>query len=401
MRSGMGFVLGGIAVGALGLGGGIWYAAGRPIPDIVAHHFKVARSADEAKAEEPRIEVRVIPAAARPVPVAFAYTGTIISPADAELQARVTGTVVERPFEPGGHVNKDQVLFRIDPRPFEVALQAAKAQLEQARAALTFAEAELTRTETLADKGFATEQRFQQLQSNRASAAARLQEAEAAVARQQLNLDYAVVRAPFDGRVSLSLINVGDLVTENQTNLVSVVQVDPIQVQMALSSEDAEAVRRALPEREVTVQLLDAARKPVREAKIDELDNRFDPRTDRRLVRAAVPNADERYLPGQFVRTRVQVGTQERLLVPTISLSSQLDQQIVWTVDQGGTIQLTPVETGDAYGEYTAILKGLRPGMLVATDHLQALRQGMRVNPRMGGEITSIAGEVPPGEAQR
>ena len=127
-----------------------------------------------------------------------------------------------------------------------MALQTAKSQQAQAQAQLTFAQAEVDRTETLADKGYATEQRFQQLQSNRTSAVAQVQGAEAAIARQNLNLDYAVVNAPFDGRASLSTINPGDLVIENQTQLVSVVQLDPIDIQMALSSEDSEAIRAAM-----------------------------------------------------------------------------------------------------------------------------------------------------------
>ncbi|MFX9829360.1 efflux transporter periplasmic adaptor subunit, partial [Acinetobacter baumannii] len=93
-----------------------------------------------------------------------------------------------------------QVLFRIDSRPFEVALKSAEALRDQAKAAVEFARAEVNRTEQLADKGFATEQRAQQNQSNLATATAKLDEAEAAIARQRLNLEYAVIRAPFDGR---------------------------------------------------------------------------------------------------------------------------------------------------------------------------------------------------------
>lgn len=396
MRKGLGFVIAGLAVGALGVGGGAWWAAGHPIPSFIAQHFHVAQRAPKDKGEEERLAVHVAAAATQAVPIAFEYTGTIVSPADAEIQARVTGTVVDRPFEPGGHVRKGQLLFRIDPRPFEVALQTAKAQQGQAKAALQFAQAELNRTEQLVDKGYASEQRNQQNQSNLASAEGKLKEAEAAIARQELNLDYAEVNAPFDGRASLSPVNVGDLVTENQTNLVSVVQVDPIDVQMALSSEDSEVVRRAMREGEVTVQLLDDRREPVREATIYKLDNRFDPRTARRLVQAKVENGDERYLPGQFVRARIEVGQEDKLLVPTIALSSQLDQQIVWTVDESGTVQMTPIETGDAYGENTAIVKGLTPGTRVVVDHLQSMRQDLKVDPRTRDAVSSIEGEARP-----
>ncbi|WP_342151041.1 efflux RND transporter periplasmic adaptor subunit [Methylorubrum sp. SB2] len=400
MRSGVGFVITGIVIGAMGIAGGAWWGMGRPIPGFLAHHLKVDQRTKAQARQEPALAVKVVPAAQAEVPVAFEYTGTILSPRDAELQARVTGIVVERAFEPGGHVKKGQVLFRIDPRPFEVALQSATALRDQAKATVDFAQAEVNRTEQLADKGFATEQRAQQNQSNLATAIAKLNEAEAAIARQKLNLDYAVIRAPIDGRSSLSLTNVGDMVIENQTRLVSVVQVNPIDVQMALSSEDAEAVRVALSEKRAKVQLLDVRREPEREATIYRLDNRFDPRTGRRLIQAWLDNADERYLPGRFVRARIEVGRQQRLLVPTIALSAQLDQQVVWTVDDRNNVHMTAIETGDAYGDATAVLKGLKPGTRVVVDHFQSLRQNLKVAPQTAEPVKSADNTPASGEAR-
>lgn len=372
---------------ALASAGG-WVAAGRPSPEQVVAALPVIGAKPAARLEEPPLEVRVVTAREVPVPISFTYTGTIISQQDATLQARVTGNVMERPFEPGGHVKKGQMLFRIDPRPFEVALQTAKSQQAQAQAQLTFAQAEVDRTEPLADKGYATEQRFQQLQSNRTSAVAQVQGAEAAIARQNLNLDYAIVNAPFDGRASLSTINPGDLVIENQTQLVSVVQLDPIDIQMALSADDSEAIRAAMKAGSVTVEVLDPTGKPVREAKIYQLDNRFDPRTARRLVRALMPNADERFLPGQFVRASIRTGTRDRLLVPTIALDAQLAQQIVYVVDATGKVQQKPVTAGDSFGENTTILNGLSDGDKVVVDHLQEMRQGLEVLARPMGDVT-------------
>ena len=392
MRAAVKYGLGAGIVVLAGAGG--WYAAGRPTPHRMLAALPFTSAEPAVTPEEAPLEVRVVTARKVPVPISFTYTGTIIAQQDATLQARVTGNVMERPFEPGGHVKKGQVLFRIDPRPFEVALQTAKSQQAQAQAQLTFAQAEVDRTETLADKGYATEQRFQQLQSNRTSAVAQVQGAEAAIARQNLNLDYAVVNAPFDGRASLSTINPGDLVIENQTQLVSVVQLDPIDVQMALSAEDSEAIRAAMGKGAVTVAVLDDKGKPVRYAKIYQLDNRFDPRTARRLVRALMPNADERFLPGQFVRASIRTGTKERLLVPTASLDAQLAQQIVYVVDADGKVQQKPVTTGDAFGENTAILDGLSDGDQVVVDHLQEMRQDLKVVVRPAGEVAPDASPV-------
>lgn len=375
----VGLVGGGLA---LALAGGGWVVAGKPSPSAMMAMLPGLGPTQDKKPAEPPITVTVVQARTEAVPISFTYTGTIISQQDAALQARVTGEVTDRPFEPGSHVKKGQLLFRIDKRPFEVALAQAKAQEGQAKAQLQFAQAEVARTDTLADKGYASEQRLQQLQSNAASAAAQVQGAEAAIARQSLNLDYAEVNAPFDGRASLSIINPGDLVIENQTQLVTVVQVDPIDVQMALSSEDSEALREALQKGEVTVEVLDDAGKPIRTAKIYQLDNRFDPRTARRLVRALMQNEDERFLPGQFVRARVTLGREDKLLVPTIALSARLAQQIVYAVDDQGIVRQKPVTTGDSYGDNTSILAGLKPGERIVTDHLEDMRQDIKVEVR-------------------
>ncbi|KMO40174.1 efflux RND transporter periplasmic adaptor subunit [Methylobacterium aquaticum] len=410
MRAGFRYGLVGLA--AFAAGAGLWWGIGHPLPPgaagalpgPVARFLAPQAPLTPRAPEAPAFDVAVARAATETVPVAFSYTGTVISPKDAALQPRVTGVVTERPFEPGGHVRKGQILFRIDPRPFEVALRTAEAQREQAAAQLAFADAEVERTQPLADKGYASEQRFQQLESNRQVARSRVQEAEAAIARQRLNLDYAVIRAPFDGRSGLSDVNVGDSVNENATQLVSVVQVDPIEVQVALSAEDSEAVRAALKEDRAVVQVLDGQGKPERMATVYKLDNRFDPRTARRLIRAWLPNADERYLPGEFVRTRVQVGTEERLLVPTVALSAQLDQRIVWRVGDDGRVAMTPVETGAEIGDRTAILNGLKAGDRIATDHLQLLRQDQRVGIKRDGEASGTEARQAanqPGDAVR
>lgn len=373
--------LGLVALSVLALAGGGWFLAGQPIPQLWAASGDGAGGSSGAAGTpaEPEFEVRVVPAERKTVPVAFEYTGVIVSPKDAALRPRVTGTVVERPFEPGARVEEGQILFQIDPRPFQVALQAARAQREQAEAQLSFAKIEYERIEPLTDEGFASRQRLHQLESNRAVAAGRLQEVEAEVARQQLNLYYSEVRAPFTGRASLSGVNVGDLVTANQTDLVSVVQMSPIDVQVALSAEASVAVQDAMAEGEPTLTVVSDGIRQDREARIYKLDNRFNTGTARRLIRALLPNEDERYLPGEFVRTRLQVGTRERVLVPTVALSSQLDQRIVYAVGQDGKVGVVQVEVGDSYGDMTAVLSGLSAGTLVAVDHLQNLRQGQKV----------------------
>lgn len=379
------------ALSIAALGAGVWHFAVEPLPGLAALSGGGETARRAVAAAEPELEVTVVPARLATVPRAFEYTGVIVSPKDATLRARVTGTVMERPFEPGAHVEQGAVLFRIDPRPFEVALEVAKAQREQAKAQLAFAEIEVGRYSQLEDEGFASQQRLQQLQSNRSVAAGRLRETEAEVARQELNLRYSVVRAPFAGRASLSDINIGDLVTENVTDLVSVVQTEPIDVQVALSAADSAALQRAMERGDPFITVVEDDAHPERRARIYKLDNRFDRNTARRLVRAWIDNRDERFLPGEFVRTRVHVGEDERVLVPTVALSSLLEQRVVYAIAEDGKVRLAPVETGGTYGQMTAIRQGLDAGTLVATDHLQSLTQNQRVRVRRQPESANVA----------
>lgn len=365
-----------LLAGASVLAGG-WLLLDRPMPGAVLAALHGGAGAERPAKREPT--VTVAEAVAREVPVAFDYTGTIVSPKDAELQARVTGVVTARPFEPGSAVAAGDLLFQIDKRPFEIALKVAEAQKTQAEASLSFARAEVERARTLNKKGYETTQRTQQLLSQQTTAESSLQQAEAAIARETLNIEYSTLRAPFAGRVSLSLVNIGDTVIADKTELASVVQVDPVDLQVALSASDADAVRRAMAAGSATIGIIGDGGEPERSATIYQLDNRFDPRTARRLVRALVHNADERYLPGQFVRARVETGSVRRVLVPTVALATQLDQQIVYAVHDDGTVATVPVETGTAYGALTAITRGVEPGLRVAVDQLQRLRAGEHV----------------------
>ncbi|WP_237479352.1 efflux RND transporter periplasmic adaptor subunit [Lichenibacterium dinghuense] len=344
----------------------------------------------EAQAAPKPVPVHVLALQERAVPVSFDYTATVVSPQIAELKPRVTGAVLERGFAPGSRVAKGDLLFQIDPRPFEAALAEAQGQQAQAQASLDFASAEVERFAPLAKKGFASDERIEQVTRDRDTAAGQLRQDEANVARQKLNIDYAAVRAPFTGQAGLTDVNVGDLANADQTQLVSLAQTDPIQVQVALSASDVDALRSAMAEgRKPDVQLLGADGQPSgKTATVEQFDNAFNPRTSRLNVRAGLPNPDGSLVPGQFLRIRLTVGTRQRLLVPTKALSAELNQQIVYAV-KDGVAHPQPVETGEAYGDDTAVLDGLHPGMSIAVDNLQKLKAGTKVDATPEAETTA------------
>ncbi len=231
------------------------------------------------------------------VPISFDYTGVIVSPQDAALQPRVTGAIIERPFEPGGTVKKDQVLFRIDPRPFEVALKRRQGpeRAGQGRAGVRRSGGATNRhagRQGLRHPAAPAAAREQPDLGQEPGSGGRGRDCPRA-ARPRLRRDQGALRWPCQPLG----INIGDLVTANATNLVSVVQIDPIDVQVALSTDDSKAVRAAMQGGGAALTVLGDDDEPGREAKVYKLDNRFDPATARRLIRAKLANADGLYLP--------------------------------------------------------------------------------------------------------
>ncbi|MFC0409333.1 efflux RND transporter periplasmic adaptor subunit [Roseomonas elaeocarpi] len=348
------------------------------------HHYGLPPfSKPAATASQPApVEVQTAEVRRETLPVTTEYTGTVVAPLDVELRARVTGTVVERSFNPGAAVKRGDILFRIDPRPFQAALLAAQAQQSQAQATLDFAREQLERYRPLTRQGYASDEKLDEVSRDRDTANGQLQAAQAQIAQQQLNLEYSVIRAPFDGRTGITDIVPGDLVSADTTALVTVAQMDPIEIQVALSSDDLRALTAAQGRNEqAKILLLGADGKPNgREAEVVKIDNRFNPRTARSLVRSRLGNADASLTPGDFVRVQVQAGQRDRILVPSVALATRLNQRIVYVVEDNKTVHTRPVQVEAEFGDNTAV-RDLEPGTVIATNNLQRLREGQEVKP--------------------
>lgn len=374
-----------------------WGIDGMPLP--FGGDDNVSESANGAPDVGPAVPVHVTTTATTMVPIAFTYTAVAKSPEIVQLQARVTGQILRRPFQPGSAVNKGDLLFQIDERPFAAALAQDTAQRAEASADQTYYAAEVGRYTQLHSSGFASTERMQQATRNRDTAGARINAAEARMMVDELNIEFATVRAPFSGHAGITDVNVGDVVTANQSMLVGLASLDPIDVQVAVSTKDLHAMRDAIVSgRHPQFQLLGLDGKPNgRVAEIREYDDSANPRTARLLVRARMDNPKRDIAPGDFLRVRIQVGEQQRLLVPTAALSSDLDQQIVFQISDG-TAHALPVETGDSFGSRTAILSGLVSGATIATDDIQRLHDGQQVTVH-SGKATDSNGPAAGGQA--
>ncbi|GGH23401.1 hemolysin D [Alsobacter metallidurans] len=334
------------------------------------------------------------PPFAMPAPVAELVTRTLPInldyPARTEafrtvaLQAKVSGYVVEQRAHDGADVKAGDLLYRIDPRDYEAALDQAKAQMQQASASLEYLKSSLDRGEELARRGFLAKDNYDQRNSSVRQAEAGLAVNRAAIRTAELNLERATIRAPFDGRLGRDQAPVGTLISAGGGPLNTLVQLDPIYVTFTPSETDLVAIQKAQAggadvQADVVVPGQD---RPPHRGKLTFLDNVVDRTTGAITARATIQNDDFALLPGQYVRIRLRVGEQpDALLAPQAAVgSSQLGKHL-FVVGDDNRVQLRPVVLGQTDGELVSIVKGVAKGDRVITGNLQKLGPGSLVQP--------------------
>ena len=345
-------------------------------------------------------------AAAAPLPVTVAqptkrtvtdwdeFTGRFEAVEEVQVRARVGGFVNSVEFRDGAIVRAGDLLYVIDPRPFEAVALQADGQLSDARAKAELAKRELDRGLTLVQTSAVSEsivdQRRQALQAARAAE----MQAEGALKAAKLNIEFTHVLAPMAGRVSRHLVSVGNLVQGSEGNatlLTSIVTLDPIYIYFDVDEatylknnklwfEGRRPSSRDTPNPvEVT---LTGETKPTHDGKVDFLDNRLDVSTGTLRGRAVVPNKDFSILPGQFGRVRL-IGSSpyEALLLPDTAIASDQSRKIVFVVKDDDTVEARQVTLGPLDEGLRVIREGLKPEDRVIIDGLQRARPGAKVTP--------------------
>lgn len=363
-----------LAIVALGLVGlwwfGIWPFAGEqeePGTAAARHDGPIAVTATVAALEQ--------------IPVFYAYNGLTSPSRRAEIRPRVSGYIETIAFREGSDVDKGDLLYRLDARPFEATIAQAQAEREALEASLAFAEAQVARFAELAEDGFATGARYDEALSRREELRGELAATDAQIAAAEINLRYTEVRAPFTGRIGLSTLNEGELASPGGPALTTLVQLDPIEVRFAIRDNELGAIRRARlgPEPVRAVLLLDDDEAYARYGTLFALDNTIDPATGTLTALARFPNPAALLPAGRFVDLRLVFGRTEALLIPAAALSANLNRRIVYIVRADGTAAPVPVEIGRRIEEHVVVLSGLRPGDRVVTSNLQAVRPGVAV----------------------
>jgi RND family efflux transporter MFP subunit len=313
-----------------------------------------------------------------------------------ELRAQSGGTLTGIHFKDGDIVHQGDLLFTIDPLPYEIRLAQATAQLETASARLELAKRELWRAWELKRTDFGTMQNVDQRTADLQATQASIDDAKAQIRDAQFDLEHCRITAPFTGRIGTHLVSVGNLIagsryaTSPTTLLATLVSLDPIYFDFDMSesdfltfSRDRARLNGALADK-VQLALSDETQF-TREGTLDFVDNVLDRSSGTLHARATVPNPGLFLTPGEFARVRLVVGAATpTLLVPDTAVLPDQSQHLVMTVSADGTVAAKQVEIGDIRGGLRVIRSGLTPNDQVIIDGIPYARPGSKVAPRDG-----------------
>lgn len=361
--------------------------------------------AASAQGQMPPPQVSVMEMKPGDVPLTFEYAGRISAYRDVEVRARVSGILLSRDYEEGAEVKEGQVLFRLDPAPYEAALARAQAQLQQEQATLSRYEKDLERAEQLFNRKVGTEKTFDDAVANVALSKAQVAAAEAQVKTATLDLGYTTVTAPIGGVTSLDTLDEGSLVGTNTDNslLTEITQLDPAYVNFSFTDRELNQLRALIESGRasrpddglrVHIQFGDGGSYPA-EAKVNFTDTTIDQETGTIRARAVVPNPDRKLMPGQFVRAVVNgVTLHDAFVIPQAAVMQGPQGPFVYLVGAESKAEIRPVVLGREVAGGWLVEQGLKAGDKVITEGVIKVRPGAPVV--VDGAAVSDSGAAAP-----
>ena len=322
------------------------------------------------------------------------FTGRLEAVDAVEIRPRVSGYIKRVAFAEGKEVKKGEILFQIDPRPYEADLARATAALEGARSAAALAANEVQRAGKLVDVQAISREEYDTRTSAEAQGGATVRGAEAAVATARLNLEWTQVRSPIAGRVGRAEVTAGNLVqagTQDATFLTTVVSMDPIYVYF--EGDEQTYLRYARLARQGSRPSSRDARNPVylglaneagfpHKGYMDFVDNQLNPETGTIRARAVFSNKDRLFTPGLFARVRlVGSGTYRATVVVDRAIGTDQDKKFVLVLKPDSTVEYRPVQLGRLVGGLRVVDSGLTAGDQIVINGLQRVRPGMKISP--------------------
>jgi multidrug efflux system membrane fusion protein len=335
----------------------------------------------------PAMPVTAVPVVKQTVPVYLNYVGTTEAVRTVTLQSKADGHLVETVAADGADVKEGDVLYRVDPRDYQAALDQANAAARRDGAARDYNKSKQSRNETLARDGWIAKDSVDQTASTLSQSNATLAADEAAIRTARLKLSYTEVKAPFSGRLSRAQVHEGALVVAENTKLNTLVQLDPIRVTFSPAERDLATFAKTRAEGAIPAEVnLPDQRDNKLAGTLTFLDNAVDRATGTIMAQVTVDNPDKRLLPGQYVQIRLKIGEQpDALLVPSAAVGSNQMGKYVYTVGEGNHVEIHVVTPGATVGNLTVIEKGLDEKAQVIVDQLQKIGPGAPIAPHPPG----------------
>jgi len=334
------------------------------------------------------------------------YTGRTAAVDSVEVRAHVWGYLEKVNFKEGALVKKGDVLFELDARPYEAALNQAKAKVKQDEAQLTFDEAEYQRALKLVSSGAVTKSDLDKTAAARDVDIANIAADKAAVAARQLDVDYTKVTAPVSGRVGRYVVTLGNLIQSGDqgggTLLTTIVSVDPMYVYFDADEYTVLRVRQLIREgkaKSARDEELPAWMGLANEegfphkGRLNFVDNQINPKTGTLRLRGVFPNKDEALAPGYFARVRINIGfPHAAVLVSDRAIDTDQGQKVVYVIGEDNKVATRPVRVGKIHGGLREITDGLKAGERVIVNGLQQVRPGLVFEPMLVQMPASAAG---------
>ncbi|CAM8263945.1 AcrA Membrane-fusion protein [Candidatus Methylopumilus universalis] len=316
------------------------------------------------------------------VPITAEAVGQTEGAKEVEIRPRVGGILLKRKYNEGSPVKAGQTLFEIDPEPYKIALNQARAQYNQSLARAEQAKREKKRLETLIESQSISQREFDNATSDESISVAALAQSRANLRQAELNLSYTNVTAPVDGISGRFQFSEGALISANTSLLTTLAQVNPIWVRFSFSDNELKQLGGALNEKniqEVSMILSDGNEYP-KKGKINFAASEINPSLGTQELRATFENNERQILPGQFVRVRVNTGKKDGVfLLPQLAVLNSDQGKFVFVVNEKSQATPRPVVTGQWKGKDWVILGGLQAGDKVIIDNLIKVRPGMPV----------------------
>ncbi|HYX21817.1 MAG TPA: efflux RND transporter periplasmic adaptor subunit [Thermoanaerobaculia bacterium] len=327
------------------------------------------------------VPVKVGTVVQKPVPVQLRNVGSVIPYNTVAVRALVNGEILQVHFHEGQDVHRGDLLFQIDPRPYEAALAQAQGALARDRAQLENAQADVKRYADLVQKDYVTAQQYDAVRANAAAFAATVRADEAAVEKARLDVGYCAIRSPLEGRTGVVMVQAGNVVKANDAVLVTINQVEPVYVSVALPERELAEIRR----RQAGGPLAVEAEEPstgrlLARGELTFIDNTVDRTTGTITVKATFRNQDRVLWPGEFVNARITLATLPNAIVaPQGAVQNGQQGLYAYVLKADNTVEARPVTVGRTLSDGSVIDQGLSAGERVVTDGQLRLRPGAKV----------------------